>query len=228
MQCVDFGMQDPDTTDSVADPSSDTELIYVGDPMCSWCWGFAPEIDRLQILRPDLPLRVVVGGLRPGPAAEPMTDRMAEFLFRHWEEVERRSGQSFDATLLERRDWVYDTETPCRAVVAARTVDTSHAWPVFRRLQRAFYAEGRLVTDPGAYPGVLADVDIAGAAFMRVFEGDDSLRLTWDDFATSRRWGVTGFPTLILRTGQTGQVVAAGYTTADRLDRAIGELLADD
>lgn len=24
------------------------EIIYVGDPMCSWCWGFAPEFQKLR------------------------------------------------------------------------------------------------------------------------------------------------------------------------------------
>ena len=22
-------------------------LIYIGDPMCSWCYGFAPEMDKI-------------------------------------------------------------------------------------------------------------------------------------------------------------------------------------
>ena len=45
------------------------KLIYVGDPMCSWCWGFAPEIESLA---DDYPIEVVVGGLRPGPSAQPL------------------------------------------------------------------------------------------------------------------------------------------------------------
>ena len=38
----------------------DLEFVYVGDPMCSWCWGFAPVLDRMQKVY-DVPLRVVVG-----------------------------------------------------------------------------------------------------------------------------------------------------------------------
>ena len=49
-------------------------LISVGDPMCSWCWGFAPEIDSLA---DDYPVDVVVGGLRPGHMAQTLEDRMA-------------------------------------------------------------------------------------------------------------------------------------------------------
>jgi putative protein-disulfide isomerase len=63
-------------------PTNDVELVYVGHPMCSWCWGFAPVLERLiDALR--VPIAVIVGGLRPGPAAAPLDDRMGTSLARH-------------------------------------------------------------------------------------------------------------------------------------------------
>ena len=43
-----------------------TRLLYVMDPMCSWCWGFAPVVETLaaQANRAGIELQVVVGGLR--------------------------------------------------------------------------------------------------------------------------------------------------------------------
>ena len=29
-------------------PRPDLGFIYVGDPMCSWCWGFAPALEQLE------------------------------------------------------------------------------------------------------------------------------------------------------------------------------------
>ncbi len=26
---------------------TDLEFIYVGDPMCSWCWGFSPALEQM-------------------------------------------------------------------------------------------------------------------------------------------------------------------------------------
>jgi putative protein-disulfide isomerase len=138
--------------------AADREIIYVGDPMCSWCWGIAPELQDLQERHPELPFKVIVGGLRPGPHAEPMDDRLAAFLGHHWREVSARSGQPFDHSILERRDWVYDTEPACRAVVAMRRLDPPRAWPLFKRLQRAFYAEGILLNDPEVYPQLVEEV----------------------------------------------------------------------
>ncbi|MDX1450899.1 MAG: DsbA family protein, partial [Acidimicrobiia bacterium] len=160
-----------------------------------------------------------------GPAAEPMTDAMERFLSHHWREVAGRSGQPFDTAVLHRRDWIYDTETPCRAVVAARRVDPDLAWPAFERLQRAFYAEGLIVSRADVYPEVLEGTGIDLDAFTAAFQAEDAVRKTWDDFGLARRWGVTGFPTTILRAGDTGRILAAGYTSAERLDRLIGSLI---
>jgi putative protein-disulfide isomerase len=57
----------------------DVEFVYVGDPMCSWCWGFAPALELL-VARYSLPVRVIVGGLRTGPAAPVLDGTMRAFL----------------------------------------------------------------------------------------------------------------------------------------------------
>jgi putative protein-disulfide isomerase len=41
-------------------------LICVGDPMCFWCYGFAPELTAVKEQWQDsLNFEIIVGGLRP-------------------------------------------------------------------------------------------------------------------------------------------------------------------
>ena len=41
-------------------------LIYFGDPMCSWCYGFSDELnDALNLLSDQVDFELVMGGLRP-------------------------------------------------------------------------------------------------------------------------------------------------------------------
>ncbi len=198
------------------------EIIYVGDPMCSWCWGIAPALDEVRSRRPDLPLQVMAGGLRPGPAARPVDDELAEFLAHHWDDVSRRTGQPFARALLEQRDWTYDTEPGCRAVVTMRAIDPDRAWPLFKRLQMAFYAQGILLgEDPEIYREFVHDVEGDPDAFLDAFTGQAARDATAHDFATVQGWGITGFPTIIAREGETGHVVTAGYLPADDLDAAL-------
>jgi putative protein-disulfide isomerase len=204
----------------------DQELIYVGDPMCSWCWGIAPELDTVQRNRPDLPLRVVVGGLRPGPNAEEMDDRLAGYLRHHWEQVSERSGQPFDTSTLDQRGWVYDTEPACKAVVVMRELDEDLAWPLFKRLQRAFYAEGILISDPATIPPLVEELDVDLEAFVTAFESPEATKTTWQDFAAARHWGISGFPTVIVRSGETGHLVAQGYATAADMEIGIAQALS--
>ena len=71
------------------------ELIYVGDPMCSWCWGMAPVVERLAA-RDDVDTRIIVGGLRPGPRAQVLDADMREMLAGHWAQVASVTGQPFN------------------------------------------------------------------------------------------------------------------------------------
>jgi putative protein-disulfide isomerase len=40
-------------------------LLYFADPLCSWCYGFGPELARLLAAHADATLELVMGGLRP-------------------------------------------------------------------------------------------------------------------------------------------------------------------
>lgn len=200
-------------------------LIYVGDPMCSWCWGFAPEIEDLAT---DFPVEVVVGGLRPGPMAQELDDRMARYLARHWVEIAERTGQPYDTAFLVRRDgWVYDTEPAAVAVTQMRELNQPATLDYFTTIQRAFYAEGRDVT---AYP-ILADLaktfDVDRDAFLERIESEVSRKQAWDDFTRSRNWGIAGFPTLV---GDLGDgrlaLLARGWAKADTIRARITSMAA--
>ena len=203
------------------------EFIYVGDPMCSWCWGFAPVLDSLR-KNFTIPIRVVAGGLRPGPAAEPLNDRMRATLAHHWEQVAERSGQPFDLTFLQRNDgWVYDTETADTAVVTMRHLQPSATLPFFVSLQRAFYAEAVDITDPGAYPDLVDGFEVDRDQFIELLTSPEMKEETWQDFAEARRLGVSGFPALLLDEGDRMVSVSPGYVPAETLIPAIREWILE-
>lgn len=204
------------------------ELIYVGDPLCSWCWGIAPELDRVAAARPDLPLRIVLGGLRPGPNARIVDDKMAASLAHHWQDVAERSGQPFDVGLLETRGWLYDTEPACKAVVVMRQLDETLAWPLFKRIQRLFYAEGIVPSGRTELEPVVLEFGVDAEAYWSLFESEIATKQTWQDFAQVHKWGIGGFPTVIHRNGDQGHVVTRGYTNAERMLGVLDSLAPAD
>lgn len=196
------------------------ELIYVGDPMCSWCWGIAPVIERLN-KRDDIELRVVVGGLRPGPQAQPLDDRLRQTLAHHWEQVAARSGQPFDTIALEREDWVYDTELPAVAVTTMRRLVPEETVRFFGHLQQSFYRDGVDITDRNQYPQLLTGFPVDSDAFVAEMLSDGARTRAWEDFAEARELGVLGFPTVLLRIDGTMQVLSRGYATQEALDNQL-------
>jgi putative protein-disulfide isomerase len=194
----------------------DRALVYVTDPMCSWCWGFAPVIEQLRD-ELGLPLEIVAGGLEPGDAARLVDDEAAAYIGEHWVHVEQASGQPFDHRTLDRRGWRYDTELACRALVVARERAPDRVLGVLHALQEAFYVDGTDITDLDAYGRVLDGVvpDVAG--FLHALAAESSRAAAWQDFAWARQRGLTSFPTLLARKDRQLALVTRGWAPAERL-----------
>jgi putative protein-disulfide isomerase len=200
-----------------------THLIYFADPMCSWCWGFAPVIRAIQERwGEDLPVRVVMGGLRPG-SDRPMTASAKAEVRQHWEHVAEASGQPFDLGFFEREGFVYDTDPAARAVVAARATAPERALDFLERTQAAFYAEGRDVTTEAVLGEVAAETGLEREAFLERWRSPDTQEETWRDYAISRRTGVTGFPTMVAGpdAGGTYALVTQGFQRGEVLIPAL-------
>ena len=197
-------------------------LIYVGDPMCSWCYGFAKPLDALladpQSAAP-LQLALVLGGLRPFNN-EPMSAEKAQELAGHWRHVEEASGQPFAKaphTALNTPGFVYDTEPASRAVVTVRTLSPKLVWRYFKAVQEAFYAQARNVTDPGVLADVAGEVGLPRAEFAAAFASQAMRDATLADFRQSQAWGVRGFPTLLAEHDDHLHLVGNGYMPIDAL-----------
>ncbi|MGZ6015963.1 MAG: DsbA family protein, partial [Phenylobacterium sp.] len=62
-------------------------LIYFSDPMCSWCYGFSPVVEDIRrTFGRALPIRIVMGGLRPG-TEKAMTEEAKLEIADHWTHV---------------------------------------------------------------------------------------------------------------------------------------------
>ena len=206
--------------DMAHQPNTQLELLYIADPMCSWCWGFAPVIERIDHSF-DIPVRVVVGGLRPGDRAEPL-DRVRPMLEHHWEQVAAASGQPFDVKALDRTDWMYDTMVPDTAVVTMRQTAPDETLRFLATVQRAFYADVTDVTDPDVYGDLVVGFPVDPDGFVAAIRSSEMHAVAAKDFQEAQWMGVTGFPSLLLRDGATTVPVALGYAPfaqiADRIN----------
>ena len=206
--------------------ASDSEVIYIGDPMCSWCWGLAPGLRQLHhyCQVQGLPFRLVVGGLRPGGGDE-WNAGFRKFLARHWEEVSERSGQPFSYQLLDWESFNYDTEPACRAVVAARPLLRGDELDFFAAVQRKFYVDNQDPKNAEFYRGICVDLGVDYEAFIRRFESAEIKAATREEFQLNRSWGVNSYPTVLLRVKGRHTTLVNGFATFDEMLRRLQGLL---
>lgn len=209
-----------------------TRFIYIADPMCSWCYGFGPELKRLLDTLPDARLDLVLGGLR-AYNTEVMDAEKKAMILGHWKHVEEASGLPFTREGMAQPDFIYDTEPACRAVVAARTLADDlpgrAILDVFHAIAHAFYAEGQDVTDLQLLAQIAstalnkaADTDSFDAeSFYETLTAPMTMAETRQDFEQVQRWGISGFPTLLLVQPDGLHMLAAGYTKTANLLTAI-------
>jgi putative protein-disulfide isomerase len=203
--------------------NAELELVYVADPMCSWCWGFAPVIEKIDASF-GVPLRIVVGGLRPGDRAEPI-DGIRDSVAHHWTQVAAASGQPFDHAGLDRPGWMYDTLVADTAVVTMRE-DAPHETRRFLdTVQQAFYAERIDVTDPEVYRDLVAGYPVDADEFVTQIDSAEMKAVAAQDVLETQWLGVTGFPTLLLRDGASTLPVSYGYAPFETVAGRINGLI---
>jgi putative protein-disulfide isomerase len=208
------------------------KLIFVGDPMCSWCYGFGKEMSALAERHPELPVEILVGGLRAG-ATDVLDESGKQFRLTHWARVEESSGLRFNRkALMARENFVYDTEPICRAVVAARRVaPEADQLAVFRALQRAFYVDGLDTTD-GAVLAQAAVAELAGqgvavdtTTFHAAWSHPATIAATHAEFEQVRAMGIRSFPYLLLEADGQQIEISPGYAHVDQLEHQLNAAL---
>ena len=214
-------------TDAPAEGGAEKHLLYVADPMCSWCYGFAPVIaDIADHFGDRLPVQLMMGGLRAGNT-KPMTPADRSTIAGHWLKVEQATGQPFDCEVFKAREgWIYDTEPACRAVVTMRMLNPKVALAYKARVQRAFYAEGRDTTKESVLADVASETGVDREMFFAEMISEEAKRMTQRDIGSAQNAGIRGFPTLLAGDG-TGKylLVTNGYRPLDGLADALEKWL---
>jgi len=207
--------------------ASDPHFVYFADPMCSWCYGFAPVMAAVaEYFQDRIAVRVVVGGLRAGNT-QPMRSEDKDYIKGAWTRVSQASGQPFDFSFFERDGFVYDTEPACRAVVTMRNRHPGRERAFMAQISRAFYAKGRDTTDVDVLADVAGEFGDDRDAFRADLMSGDRRNETFRDFLFSQQSGVQGFPCLVIGNEADGYgLVTNGYRPLEGLVDGIETWLA--
>ena len=187
------------------------EIVYIGDPMCSWCWGFAPVMKSIQRdFNQRATITLILGGLHAYDTF-PMDEQYKLNIKHHWQDVNKTTGAVFDYRFFDRKDFVLDTEPACRAVVTIRRIKPSAALSFYESISRCFYSENKDTTDVETFKSLVERLDINFQEFSEKFNSTEIKNETKDDFQFSKKIGVTGFPTVLLKENDKLRILTTGY-----------------
>ena len=201
------------------------KLIYFGDPMCSWCYGFMPEISKIkENYQSQIEISLVMGGLYTGMKTIQDATRI-RFLKQTWSKISDLSGQEFNFSLLEKEGWVYDTELSCRAVVAMRRLAPELTLDLFHTVQKNFYVNGMDSQSVSTFVYAAESLNIDKKRFQNEFESEDCVSETLGDFQLAKTIGVSGFPTLILQNQGGLTALSSGFQRYEILEKNLNHWL---
>jgi putative protein-disulfide isomerase len=198
------------------------EFLYVADPMCSWCYGFAPVIEGIaRHFEGRVPVRMIMGGLRAGNTRA-MRPEDKDYIRAAWTKVGKASGQPFDFAFFDRATFTYDTEPACRAVVTVRGMAPAKALAFKGRLSHAFYGRNRDITDADEIVKIAEEADLDGDEFRARFMSADVRNETFRDFLIAKEMGVEGFPCLLIGSAADGYaLITQGFRPIDGICEAV-------
>lgn len=180
--------------------STQATLHYVYDPFCGWCYAAAPLLAAASELKG---LKIVPhgGGMLAHDSAKTMSAEWRDFVRPHETRITALSGQVFgdaykDGTQFD-YDVVLDSAPPTAAMLAAEEL-AGAGLPMLKRLQTAYYLEGRHIADRAELTRLAVELGLDEERFSAAFERansrlpahfEDTRELLW-------RAGGRGFPTL--------------------------------
>ena len=198
------------------------EMIFVLDPMCSWCWGFAPVIEEIRkTFSERYHISLVVGGLRT-KGEMVWDDASTAYLKQHWQEVAARTGQPFDETLFFKKEFEYDTYPACKAVVTVRELlGEDAAFAYLHTIQHAFYAQGIDITKPRLLYGYYEQLFGNSSKFAFMYGTERMETLMHHDFAKARSMGANAFPSIVIVDEDGHMVCQKGYRSFEEINRIL-------
>ncbi|MEV5493686.1 DsbA family protein [Streptomyces bobili] len=216
---------DPNNQDLTAGRA---RLTYAFDAYCGWCYGYGPALHEFAAANADrIELRVLSGGLFTGSRALPVS------AYPHIPGANERIAQLTGVTFGEgyRRALaegvtVMDSADAATGLVALRSQPGANALDAAAAMQRAWYVDGRSLSDAEVYRDLAAELGLDPDAVATAYASPAARAEAEADVHQVRRLGVEGYPTLLLHTPQGTDRLGGPVSTADALTRALDQHLA--
>lgn len=187
-------------------------LIYVHDPMCSWCWGFEPVRKKLfDALDTSVNIKRFVGGLAPD-SSDPMPLQMQTMLQNTWRKIEQTiPGTTFNYNFWEQCQPRRSTYPSNRAVLAAKLQKPEYDEIMTHRIQQAYYVEAKNPSDDSVLIELARDIGLDAEKFTLDLNSEKVQNMLQQELMYTRNLGLNSFPSLAFQVKNNVYSIALDY-----------------
>jgi putative protein-disulfide isomerase len=198
------------------------KLIYVHDPMCSWCFGFSKVYQQFTEQLPEnIEVIRLLGGLAPD-TDKIMPESTRQMVQQNWRRIEQLiPGVEFNYDFWTKCQPRRATYPACRAVIAAREQGDEFDDSMTRQIQQAYYRQARNPSDNETLIELAGEIGLDQGRFSEQLVADQTQQRLLDEIATARSIGISGFPSLVLQNDDEFESLLVHYTDADAIFRQI-------
>ena len=213
---------------SLTRPADKPELRYFFDPLCGWCYGFGPVLMRLyEELKDEIDFVAHPGGMVVGERVGPLAEK-ASYIKNALPRLEAMTGVTFSPEyhhLIDDGTRIQNSVPPSRALTVLARADghPGRTVPFAHDLLEANFKYAHDLADPAVLLDIATRYGFTEPAFLAAFTDPDTAAYTQAGFTAASQIGITGFPTLVLRQGNAGTIVARGWAPYEQVKAAINQ-----
>ena len=186
------------------------KLIYVHDPMCSWCWGYKPTWQKLEsALANILPIEYRIGGLA-ADCDQPMSADMQLQLQAIWQKISSQLGTEFNFGFWQECQPRRSTYPSCRAALIARGFNKEPQ--MIAAIQQAYYLQAQNPSDEAVLIKLSEQIGLDASLFAQHLHSNELKRRFDDELNYVRSLPIQGFPSLVLIHNNRAYPIAINYT----------------
>lgn len=209
-------------------------VYYCYDAYCGWCYGFSTVIKKIEEdFRGKLSFEVLSGGMIPAENPRSIA-ATADYINEAYHRVEELTGITFGEDYLwhirnpSESDWFPHSEKAAIALSIFKEIHPELQVQFAADLQYALHYEGRDLTDDEAYRHLLEKYKMDAESFYTKLKSEEYKEKAHYEFSLCKQLQVTGFPAVLLQTGETKfYLVTRGYATYEDVKARIENILTE-
>ena len=193
-------------------------FLYIMDPMCAWCYGFQPELEKFLDNHPSIEVDWIMGGLAPD-TKQPMNENLKQTISFYWYEIENKTQVTFNHDYWKLNTPYRSTYLACRAVISAENLVVKSAQKMVKAIQSAYYLEAKNPSLEETLIGCAGSIGLDETLFLDVLHSEETEQKFQQHLNMTRSLQVSGYPALMyVDSNNQTHTLALGFCEAKELE----------